>query len=329
MPFLALAAPAIAGAFGVTGALGTAAIGAGLGAAGTLAQNKLMTGSASGSSGYTPSQVNIDQLNAQTKSIAEQNALDAAALEQRLTPEVPGLRSSANRAVAAGVAPTGAENQSLMTLLAGMPGGSGDTVLQRAIAKAKSDLALGGQLGQDQQNLVTRNALSNAGGVAGPGGGLGLGRDMVARDLGLTSLGLEQQRLATALGAGGQESSDTMNRVNLINQLKQAQFGRALGAAQYGESIRQPMVGLDPSAAANIAVGNMNANNAALANQAAIRGQSNQGMLNMGGQLLGYGLLNMNNNPYSYDPMSGNRTAVGKGGAPVGSGFTSVLSGLR
>ncbi len=187
-------------------------------------------------------------------------------------------------------------------------------MLQQAIAKASSDLSLGGRLGQDQQNFVTRQALAHSGAIGG--GGLGLGRDLVARDLGLSSLGLEQQRLNTALGAGQAQqglaqanATDLTNRETLLSQLNQSNFARALAAGQYGESIRPPQVGLDPSAAANIAIGNRNAGVAATANQGNIYGQQGQNQAQFAGNLLGYGLLNYNSAPNnSFNSVYGNPT---------------------
>lgn len=287
------------------------------------------------------SQVDIDALNEQTKRIAAQNAIDSANLEKRLTPEVPALRTAANQGVLAGLTPSGdyqKQAQLLQQLLAGQqtnrpfqtvdqPGSLNTPVLQAAIDRAGQDLALGGKIPLDVQNLVTRGALSQGGSVAGPGGGLGLGRDLVARDLGTTSLNLLQQRLQNATTAGQLEQSrglaglqfatgrlqnqlaqndqtfnqnqtgigNSMNLVSLLQQMNQAQYGRNLAAAQYGQSIAQPNVGLNPGSIANITVGNQNNQGAAASNQADIYGRQSQNYANLGGQLLGYGLLQQNN----------------------------------
>jgi hypothetical protein len=155
---------------------------------------------------------------------------------------------------------------------------------------------MGGRLGIDQQNLVTRQGLARAGSVA-PGGGLGLGRDVVARDLGLASLGIEQQRLQNAANLGGAEAGlaqanqgNLFSIIQLLSGINNSQFGRSLAAGQYGESIRQPNVGLDPSAVANISVGNNNALSSAYTNQANMYGAQAQNYNKAAGQAIGFGL---------------------------------------
>ncbi len=256
------------------------------------------------------SQVNIDQLNETTKAISQQNAIDSANLEKQLTPEVPQLRQQANQGVINGLTQdpgTQLANSYLMSTL-GVPVGHelNPTLLQAAIAKAGQDLSLGGKLPQDVQNLVTRHALANAGSVAP--GQLNLGRDLTTRDLGLTSLDLENRRLANASQLGGQQlalgqanndlafnnNAAQLNRAQLIRQMSDSNFARNLSAAQFGQSIQQPNVGLSPTSIANISVGNSNAQGAAYANQSNIAGQQSQNYQNLFGNALGYGLMQYN-----------------------------------
>jgi hypothetical protein len=149
----------------------------------------------------------------------------------------------------------------------------------------------------------------------------------VARDLGLTSLQLENQRLAQALQAGGfepQMANVETQRMQLLQGLNQAGFGRALAAGQYGESIRQPNVGLDPSSIANLKIGNSNANAASLANQANIQGGQSQNYMKMAGQ--GFGSLLSMNNQFGKQPVMNQNpiTTYGSGGAPAGAGMPSI-----
>lgn len=238
--------------------------------------------------------IDINALDAQTRAMALRNAQDSAALEKALTPEVPELRTAANKAVLSGLTPDSRMEGAANSLYGRLGQGATSPLLQAAIEKARADLALGGRLSQDQQNEATRRGAAAAGTSTG---GLGLGRDLAARDLGLTSYQVEQQRLANAAGIGGQElGMNQFNANNFLNQFSALQtYGsnrrsQDLAAAQYGESIQQPVVGMDPSAAANVAVGNSNAASAAAANAANIKGASAQGMTQLGGQLLGYGL---------------------------------------
>jgi len=227
-----------------------------------------------------------------------------------MTPEVPALRTAANNAVLAGVGTSTTDDYTrglLSQMAEGKVSNAQTPLLQAAIAKAKADLAMGGNISGETQNAVTRSALAKAGTVAP--GGLGLGRDIVARDLGLTSLDLEQRRLVNASQLGGQElqaaqfgtntafnnNANLLNAVQLLNAGQGNQFNRNLAAAQYGQSIRQPIVGLDPGAVANIAVGNANNASAAQTNQANIAGQQSQNYMNLAGQFGGQALLAYNN----------------------------------
>lgn len=97
-----------------------------------------------------------------------------------------------------------------------------DSALTRAaVAQAQADLALGGQLPQDVRNLVARTAAARSGSVTG---GLGLGRDITARDLGLTSLDISNRRLQNAAALGSQEAG--LEQANAAMRAQAEQFGR-------------------------------------------------------------------------------------------------------
>jgi hypothetical protein len=272
MPFLAAAAPLLAAG---TTALGGSAVTAGIvGGAASLAGG-LASSSAANKANAQAAQaakVDINALDEQTRKIAKQNALDSAALEAELTPEVPTLRKNANEAVISGL-----NDQTLSklgtNLSVGMDGGYQSPLLRGAIAKAAEQLALGGKLDPELQNLVTRKSLAAAGTVAP--GSVALGRDLTARDLGLTRMDLLNKRIAQAsglgqleLGANQANEQKMLTRAQLIASLQGARYGQALGAAQYGQSIAQPIVGLDPTAVANVSVGNATNQSKVYANQA-------------------------------------------------------------
>jgi hypothetical protein len=259
--------------------------------------------------GMAAGQVDINALDARAREIAQRNAADSAALEQAMTPEVPRLREDANNQVLSQMNPSGWDeySQGQLTGLAGTKVGAAQTpLLKAAIAKARADLALGGSLPQDVRNSVTRSSLAKAGSVAP--GSLGLGRDINARDLGLTSLDLERNRLQAASQLGGQElqlansdrdtafnnNANLLNAVQMLQGIQGNQFGRAMNAAQYGQSIQRPVVGLDPGSVVDLTVGNSNNASAAAANRANIYGAQSQNYLNMAGQLGGAALMNYN-----------------------------------
>lgn len=119
-----------------------------------------------------------------------------------------------------------------------------DSALTRdAVAQARADLALGGELPQDVRNLVARRALARSGQVTG---GLQLGRDLTARDLGLTTLDLRNQRLAQAAALGSQEAG--LEQANAAMRAQAEQFGR-----QNLLQSQQALAGYDAQQAQNYA----------------------------------------------------------------------------
>lgn len=341
--------------------------------------------------------VNIPEVSRQAEEQALRNIQRSREIENQYSPENQQVRQASMQALLEQLG-QGEVSQGLQDMLAGQLGGQsyfsnvgpsnvGATgigaesystqdvasrganaeLLNQAIARAQEELALGGSLPLDVRNLVARTAAARAGNVTG---NLGLGRDMTARDLGLTSLQLAQQRLqnAQSLGqaqlgadqfnvgtelqtalanaqarnaaaaqnaqmrqsasqftAGAQnqasqlnaqlaqqaalanaasrqnasqfDAGNTLNIAQLLGQLTGQDFSRALAGAQFGQSIQSPIVGLDPSAIANLAVGNSNAQQSALQNAAAIRASGAQGTSQLGGQLLGFGLNSINYQP--------------------------------
>lgn len=295
---------------------GSAVVSAGIGA---YQQNK---SSKMAADAAKAGQVDIGALDARARQIAQQNAIDSANLEAQMTPEVPALRQDANNQVKSQMNPSGWDDysQQQLTGLANNPVGPAQTPLLRAaIAKAKADLALGGGLSRETQNQVTRQGLAKAGTV---GGGLGLGRDVVARDLGLTSLDLERNRLQAASQLGGQElamegqnagtafnnRTSLLNAVQMLQGIQGNQFNRAMGAAQFGESIQRPIVGLDPGSVVDLTVGNANNASAASANRANIYGAQGQNWMNMAGQLGGAALMSYGNSGAATYPSANNLT---------------------
>lgn len=241
------------------------------------------------------SQIDINALDARTRELSKQNAIDSANLEKALTPEVSALRTGANQQLLSGLGRTDSDLAKAKGIIGQNLGVPLNTpLLNAAIAKAQSDLALGGTLSTDAQNLATRQALSTAGTVAP---GLGLGRDLVARDLGLNSMQIEQQRLQNASQLGGQElqlgqsnATNLLNNINLLRSINDNAFGQQLATAQYAQGIPQPIVGLDPSSVANLTVSNASNRAGALSNLANIQGAQSQGSFGLAGQAFGTGL---------------------------------------
>lgn len=262
------------------------------------------------------SKVDIAALDEQTRQIAKQNAYDSAELERLLTPEVPQLRTEANQAVRSGIGGTSEQRAASAMMFDRLNNPQGmssasfamSPLLQQAIAKAREDLALGGRLSLSQRNEAIRAGGAQSGTVSG---GMGLGRDLAARDLGLSSFSVEQQRLQNAAnlgsaeqGALGNQATFNLNRDSLNAQNWLNNYGafntylnnlrsQDLQAAAFGQSITPPVVGLDPSAVANLSVANSNINAQALMNAANIKAQGAQNLTKFGGQMIGYGMGGM------------------------------------
>lgn len=258
----------------------------------------------------TNGSVDINALDQQARDFAKRNAADSAALEDQYNPGASTLRRNSIAALNGG-STTDALPQSIIDRIAAqagtVPSGiSYDSPLLRdAIAKARTDLALGGTLDRETQNAVTRKGLATAGGVTG---NLNLGRDIVARDLGLTSLDLEKQRLANATTLGAQEAAlgqgnanlslqaqlagtnNLFNSANFLNSIDSGDFAQRLALAEFGQNIAQPTSGLDPGSVVNLAVGNSNARAQGLQQASALQAAGANQKSQLGGQLVGAGL---------------------------------------
>lgn len=308
-------------------------------------------------------QINIPQVAQLATDQALKNLALSRQVEQQYAPENAALRSQSIYSLLnnLGANPTaGLQDQLAANFAAGGAGTYGGSIadqlaqaagggtvaagtadsalLNDAIARAQSDLALGGAVPLDVRNLVARTAAAR---TAGATGNLGLGRDVNARDLGLTSLQLAQQRLQNAQGLGQAQlganqfntnlafnaalqnaqmqqalnqyntsqrnaalqfdaaqrqqanqfgAGNQLNIAQILSQLGNSDFNQRLAAAQFGQQLQAPVVGLDPSAIANLAVGNSNLQANAAQNAASIAASRAQGSSQLGGQLLGLGL---------------------------------------
>jgi len=263
-------------------------------------QKEAMTQGASGGISGNPQtgQVDIQALDQLTREMARKNALESAQLEQELNPEVASLRRQSIEALQGDLSPDAYDQATRAGLLSDFAGAGrvGQSQLSRDVySRAAEDLALGSSIPQDVQNLITRRAAAQSGRV---GGGLELGRDITARDLGLTSLDLMNNRLNVAQGVGAQTDAFNLNadqmraqqrlqNAGLIANMGNADVTRRLAIANLSQGIDQPISGLDPGAAAALAVGNTSALQSYLANQQALAAQNKNASNEATGQLLG------------------------------------------
>lgn len=147
--------------------------------------------------------VNIPQVQQMAQDQALRNIELSNQVEQRYAPENAAFRTGSLLGLMNGLTGVGDHSDIQKYLDAAAKSGqytpvggnltaqqANSDLLNNAISKAQSDLALGGNLPQDVKNQIARSAAATAGRVAGPGNISGLGRDITLRDLGLNSLSL-------------------------------------------------------------------------------------------------------------------------------------------
>ena len=239
----------VGGALGVTGAGaalagGLAVAGTGAGAysaikgADTARRSANQAADAAKNAG-----INVSDVAAQANEQALKNARDSIALEKELTPETAALRTEAMKKLLAAQADTpkpygqettpGAYEKQVMEKLdpkyrdaltvmfnekQSLPSFSDynqSTLSNEANARALEQLRLGGKLDQETANEVARTSAARAGRIGG--GALGLGRDLSARDLGLTSLKLANERMDTANKFGTAQDEWVAKRAAALN----------------------------------------------------------------------------------------------------------------
>jgi len=317
IPLIAMVAGGAAGAaggltaLGITSAVGGAALGAAAGGAiSSLSSANSASKAAKNFAAQPAPQTDIAALQQQTQQIAEENAARSAALERQYNPGAQELRTESLDAVRANI-PESERSMAIAKMVqdqAGLPlsnTGYDSPLLRDAIARAQADLQLGGEIPLDVRNMVTRGALARSGQTSG---GLNLGRDLQARDLGLTSLDLSNRRLQNAAQLGQYEAAleqanaqmrmageqygrdDLFRSAGFLSNIDSGNFARALSAAQLGQSIQAPQSGLDPSSAGNIAIGNTNAAANKAQQAAALKIQADNANAQAYGQLAGLGV---------------------------------------
>jgi hypothetical protein len=242
--------------------------------------------------------VNIADVSAKAENQAERNISRSIALEDQYDPYVAQARRTAaiNFNKSLGEDPLSAKSKELALGMANGPVQQYDSpaireAVAQALAASRGPAIPYAELPVEVSNMATRKALATAGRT---GGGLSLGRDLVARDLGLTSLQLGQQaetnrnnRIAQLLGVGGAELGmnegnaqfgvqQRLSNINNLSTLGGRDFDRSMSAAQFTQGLKRPEVGLDPTAIANLATGNASTANQNRTNNAnAIMNQAN------------------------------------------------------
>lgn len=249
-----------------------------------------------------PTPIDANALNQQVTGQSQSNAAASNSLEQQYNPYINSLRQASAGGLNQYLTPSAGSSQIQSGLMNQFNQQSNplaaSPLFTNAANTAQQQLNLGGTLDQETQNQIMRAGASKSGSMAGPGGGLGMGRDISARDLGLTSLQLQNQRMQNAASIGSTQQnyglqaqqdqiSNLMGLGNLANSMTQDQYNRQMALAQFTQGIQQPTVGLSPSSVAGIAVGNQNVAASYAQQQAALAAQRQAGQMQLAGVLAG------------------------------------------
>lgn len=261
------------------------------GAAYSANQQKKAAAKAAEAGRATP--VDIKDVSKQAEDQALRNIIRSREVEQNYDPFVAASRDAAIRNFLQQVQQPSATTAKANELaLGGYDSPAIKQAVEQAMALSNSNAIPVAELPVEVSNQATRKALATAAGVGG--GGLNLGRDLVARDLGLTSLQLGQQaeqnklnRIQSLLGAGQSQFGVDTQRIGALANLGGQDFTRALSAAQFTQTLQRPEVGLDPTAIANLATGNVSTENQNRLNQANMIQQQANINSQMYGQLAG------------------------------------------
>lgn len=234
--------------------------------------------------------VDIGKLVADARANSEANLAKSLELEKKYLPGTAQLREATTTGLLEQVSGEGKirREDALNRLLGFTPASAtptyeGSALFKQAADRIAADLALGGKLDPETQAAVVRGALSGAGrsGIIGSQAGRGL----TARDLGLTSLQLQQDRQKAALEAGKAQSMLGLSQTQLeLSAADQLLRSLGMGVEATGNELTQagniyqtlanqalPESGLSSGSLANITVGDINAYNQRLMDAAAIK----------------------------------------------------------
>lgn len=219
---------------------------------------------------YKP--LDINQLITDARTNAAQNYASSFALESQFRPGTAALRGYTDQSLTDLANGTDAGQAARNSLLGGLTG-QPNALLGESAESILKQLRLGGSLDPETQNLIARTALARGGqaGLAGSGAGQGL----VARDLGLTSLGLIQSRQAAAQAAGTNLEQLLQSRFGLAQSAANADASRTGLLAGIIDARALPEAGLSAGSIADLTIAQNNALNQYNLNSAAVRaGQS-------------------------------------------------------
>lgn len=197
---------------------------------------------------YKP--INVDAIVSEARQNYADNYNNSLALERSGNPDSAYARNQTDKALGAAADQTSAGFQARNAMLDDVMNGKSAALYNESSDSILQQLRQGGRLDPETQASVTRGALTTGSG-SGITGSIA-NRGLVARDLGLTSLSLQQSRQQAAL----QASAAGVSRLQVGNA---AAGLDASTAASLGSIFNQrglPQAGLDPRIAAQLRVDN-------------------------------------------------------------------------
>lgn len=222
-----------------------------------------------------PQTIDIAKLVEDARKNAETNIANSLRMEAQYLPGQAAFRTAATDAAARRAAEVSAADY-VGNLMRGAAGATQFLPEGSVARQILDEVKLGGALPADVQAQVAKTALEGAGsaGIAGSQAARGL----VARDIGMTSEALRQQRIARALGI------ETGMMQNFLAG-EGARGAEILNAGRMALATPLPESGLSSGDLASIAVANTNMVNQANASAAAARNAQLQGLF---GTALGF-----------------------------------------
>ena len=254
----------------------TAAAGAGVAAAGQNQARKGLNQSQSAADRMGNEYLyDVNKVSTDTSSNEYESLRRALATEKELTPETYAMRTQSIRQLLESGKPD--EYTTMARARLGRESGG----LDKTGTGRLSDYIMnvlesgkGGSLDTSTQNEVARQAGITASRVGG--GSIGNAGAISARDLGLTSNKLLDQRLSQAQGITAQNEASKRADIGLLENMTESQYARAMNNAQFGQQLARPTGGL--TNAQFLAMTEDNRNERIRANMAASNGLYGVGM---------------------------------------------------
>lgn len=232
---------------------------------------------------YKP--INVDAIVKEARQNYADNYKNSLSLEANANPDSAYARGATDRALGDVADHTSKGFRARDAMLDDVLNGKSAALYNESSDSILQQLRLGGQLDPETQAAITRGALSRGGqsGLTGSNAGRGL----VARDLGLTSMGLLQSRQ----GAAEQAAQAGVSRFAVGNAAAGLDASTAASLGSIFNARGLPTAGLDPEFAAKLRVANTVGQNkvdlATLSMDNAARSKNVQSVMSLGSSFAG------------------------------------------